>query len=101
VAEYYALYADMMAFWNARFPGLVHDVSYEDLTENPGPVARGMVDHLGLDWDPQCLEFHRNTRAVKTVSVNQVRQELYTGSSEAWRRYAPFLGPMVKRLEGL
>jgi hypothetical protein len=36
---------------------------------------------------------------VRTASANQVRQEMYTGSSEAWRRYEAHLGPLLEALE--
>jgi hypothetical protein len=30
-------------------------------------------------------------RSVKTASQQQVRRKVYTGSSEAWRKFLPFL----------
>ena len=39
------------------------------------------------------LDFHQTERAVRTASVWQVRQPIYTTSREKWRRYAEFLGP--------
>jgi hypothetical protein len=56
------------------------------------------VAHAGLDWQPECLNFHLNSRAVKTASASQVRQEIYRGSSDAWRKYEAQLGPLVAAL---
>ena len=31
------------------------------------------MDHIGLDFEPACLEFYKNKRAVRTASSEQVR----------------------------
>jgi len=60
--------------------------------------ARGMIDFLGLEWDPACLDFHRQERQVRTPSQWQVRQPVYRSSVEAWRRYEAQLGPLKAAL---
>lgn len=100
VAEYYNLYREMMAFWCDRFPGRIYPLDYEKLTENQEHETRNLLAHVGLDWEDACLDFHKTARSVRTVSVRQVRQGLYKGSSQAWRRYEQFLGPMTRILDG-
>ena len=100
VARYYRLYADLMAFWHDRFPGRIHDLSYEALTEHQEDQTRSLLAYLGLDWEDACLAFHLAERSVQTASATQVRQRLYQGSSEAWRRYEAHLGPMLEVLAG-
>jgi len=51
-----------------------------------------MVAFCGLDWNEACLYPEDNERAVATPSVWQVRQPVYTGSVERWRKYEPWLG---------
>ncbi|MEO1239233.1 MAG: sulfotransferase [Pseudomonadota bacterium] len=85
----YALYDDLMGFWHDRLPGRILDVSYEALTASPEAEARRVLDHCGLDWDPGVLDFHKQKRVVRTASSSQVREAIYTGSSDDWRNYAP------------
>ena len=40
----------------------------------PKPKLRRMLDHLGLPFELRCLEFHKNERAVRTPSAEQVRR---------------------------
>jgi len=101
ISEYYRLYADLMAFWEQRFPGRIHTVEYERLTENQEEETRKLLEYCGLDWEALCLDFHRNKRAVATASNKQVRQKMYQGSSEAWRKYEGWLQPMLSNLGGL
>ena len=60
--------------------------------------ARRLVDVRGLDWEPQCLQFHRSPRPVRTASVTQVRQPLYCGSVAYWKHYAGPLTDLFARL---
>jgi hypothetical protein len=53
-----------------------------------------MVEFIGLDWDPSCLDFHRTERVVITASRWQVRQKIHGGSAGRWRHYEKHLGPL-------
>jgi tetratricopeptide (TPR) repeat protein len=101
VAEYFKLYAELMAFWHQQFPGRIYDLQYETLTENQADETRRLLEHAGLAWQDPCLEFHRAARTIRTASAQQVRQTMYQGSSNAWRKYAEHLEPMVELLQGL
>ena len=46
----------------------------------------------------QVLQHQKLDRAVKTASVWQVRQPIYTSSKAKWRRYQKHLGPFNKAL---
>ena len=98
IAAYYRLYADLMKFWEQRFPGRIIHVDYEALTEAPATAARGLLDALGLPWEDGVLDVEKSARSVRTASALQVKRGIYTGSSEAWRRYEPWLGEMLSGL---
>jgi tetratricopeptide (TPR) repeat protein len=98
IARFYHLYQDLMAFWHERFPGRVLDLDYELLTLNQERETRRILEFSGLGWEDNCLRFHEAKRAVKTASSNQVRREMYRGSSDAWRNYESHLGPLLDGL---
>jgi len=50
---------------------------------------------LGLDWGDACLSPQDNNRSVATASNMQVRQKVYKGSSEKWKRYKPYLNGVL------
>lgn len=87
-AMYYTLFDDLMRYWKNLFEDRIFEISYEDLTEEPEPVVRELLDYLGLDWEPQCLEFHKNKSSVATASTMQVREPLYRSSVGRWKNYA-------------
>ncbi len=98
IGTYYRMYEDLMAFWHEKFPGRIYDLNYERLTENQEEETRKLLEYCGLPWDDRCLEFEKTDRPVRTASAAQVRQKMYKGSSEAWRPYEPYLGPLMKAL---
>ncbi|MCH8169401.1 MAG: tetratricopeptide repeat protein [Proteobacteria bacterium] len=100
IAEYYKLYIGLMDFWRGKFPNRIYDLDYEALTENQEEETRKLLEYCNLDWEAQCLEFHKTERAVRTPSSVQVRQAIYQGSSQAWRKYETQLQPMLRVLEG-
>ena len=98
LAGFYGLYADLMDFWHQLFPGKIYDMCYEDLTTNQEEETRKLLQYCELDWDKNCLSFHKNKRAVKTASSIQVREKMYQGSSEAWKKHEAYLKPLIKAL---
>ena len=98
LAGFYGLYADLMDFWHQLFPGKIYDMCYEDLTINQEEETRKLLQYCELDWDNNCLSFDKNKRTVKTLSSLQVREKMYQGSSEAWKKYKAHLKPLIKAL---
>ncbi|HEY5008604.1 MAG TPA: sulfotransferase [Caulobacteraceae bacterium] len=97
-AEYVG-YRAVMDHWRAVLPGRVIDVSHEVLVSDPEGQIRWLVtEACGLAWDPACLAFHRTNRPVRTASVAQVRQPIFTTSLQRWRRYERHLGPLLQAL---
>lgn len=91
LVAYYKQYESLMNYWDELLPGRVDHVVYEYLTENQESETRRLLDICGLPWEDDTLEFHKADRSVATASTAQVRQKMYKGSSEAWRKFAPHL----------
>ena len=98
LAGFYGLYTDLMAFWHQLFSDKIYDICYEDLTTNQEEETRKLLEYCELDWDEKCLNFHTNKRAVAIPSALQVRQKMYQGSSEVWKKHEAYLQPLIKAL---
>jgi tetratricopeptide (TPR) repeat protein len=88
----------LMDHWHTVFPGEILDVDYDLLVEDVEGWARRIIDYLELPWEKGVLSFQELDRAVKTASVWQVRQPVYTTSKAKWKRYAEHLGPLEAAL---
>ena len=98
MGRYYSDYVDLMAHFDRLLPGRVHRVIHERLVEDPEPEVRRLLAYLGLDFDPACLRFHENKRAVRTASSEQVRRPINREGIGQWRAYEPWLGPLKEAL---
>jgi hypothetical protein len=91
ILHYHDLYQDLMEYWHQAFPNRIYDLDYEGLTEHQEEETRKLIGHLKLRWDDACLSPQDNKRGVATASNAQVRQKVYQGSSDKWKRYRPYL----------
>ncbi len=102
LGRYYRDYARLMEHWRAVLPAdAFYDIQYEELVADTEGQARALIDWCGLEWSDRCLEFHKTRRIVRTASITQVRQPIYTSSVERWRRYEKHLGPLLEALGNL
>jgi tetratricopeptide (TPR) repeat protein len=100
LASRFKQYCRIMEHWRKVLPLPLHEVDYADTVNNLDSVARRLVAACGLEWDPNCLEFHRLQRPVRTASLMQVRQPLYQRSVARWKNYERQLGDLFERLPG-
>jgi tetratricopeptide (TPR) repeat protein len=98
IAGYFGLYQKLMEFWRRAYPNKIFDLSYENLTEDTQAQTQTLLEYLGLPWQASVMEPHKNARPVRTASSKQVRNEIYKGSSDAWRHYEAWLQPMMEAL---
>ena len=99
LARYANHYKDLMNHWHEVLPGAVYDCKYEDLIADQEVQSRKLLEYCELEWEPQVLEFHKTERAVRTASVNQVRQKIYKSSVRSWERVEDGLQPLISNLD--
>lgn len=100
IGRYYRDYLSVMSHWRDVLPaGSFYEIQYEELVANQEEESRKLIEFCGLSWSDACLDPHKTERNVKTASVTQVRQPVYTSSVERWRVYEKFLGPLLEELQ--
>lgn len=98
IGRFYRDYWRFMRHFKQVQPGAVHRVVNERLIDDPEGEVRRLLDFIGVPFDPACLEFHRNRRAVRTPSAEQVRRPINADGVHSWRAYEPWLGPLKQAL---
>ena len=94
LGRYYRAYLGIMAHWDAILPGRILRVQHEELVEDLEHHVRRILDFVGLDFEPACLEFYKTERSIRTASSEQVRQPIYREGLDQWRNFEPWLGPL-------
>ena len=97
-AKYYLEYRRLMDHWKSVLPGRIFDLPYDQFVKDPEPLARKLIDFIGLEWSDECLKFHEKETTVRTFSKHQVRSAVNANSVERWRNYESHLKPMLETL---
>jgi tetratricopeptide (TPR) repeat protein len=98
LARYYAAYRRLMRYWHEAMPRVILEVRYESLVRNLEAETRRILEFCELDFEPACLDFHRNPNPSATASASQVRRPLYDSSIALWRHYETELIPLREAL---
>jgi tetratricopeptide (TPR) repeat protein len=99
LGKVYRAYYEHMTYWESSLPpDMMLTVNYEIMVADFENQARRVIEHVGLEWDEACLKFYENERNVKTASLNQVRKPIYNSSVGRWKKYEPYLQPLIKEL---
>ena len=98
---YFGLYTDLMQFWLGHYGDRIYNLNYDNLTINQDDETRKLIEYLELEWENDCLSPQHNKRSVRTVSQQQVRQKVYQGSSQQWRKFEPYLNGAFDQLTEL
>lgn len=98
---YYREYKRLMDHWRRVLPLPMLEVDYQEMIADQETQSRRLIDFLGLDWDPACLNFHETRRTVQTASRWQVRQPIYKTSVGRWKDFEKHLGPLKEALGDL
>jgi tetratricopeptide (TPR) repeat protein len=98
IARYYRTYLELMYHWDQVLPRRVLRVHHEDVVDDLEGSVRRILEYCGLGYEPQCVEFHKTQRSVRTASSEQVRQPISREGLEQWKHFEPWLEPLEKAL---
>jgi tetratricopeptide (TPR) repeat protein len=98
IGRYYRTYRELMAHWDEVLPGKVLRVQHEDLVEDLDGNVRRLLEFCALEFEPQCLEFYKTERSVRTASSEQVRRPIFKEGIHQWKHFEPWLGPLKQVL---
>lgn len=98
VGRFYRDYVRLFDAMHVAAPGRILAVRYEDVVDDIEGQTRRMLDFLGLEFEPECLDFHLATDAVATASSEQVRRPLNRKGIGSAEPYRSWLGPLIEEL---
>jgi hypothetical protein len=87
-----------MEYWRRVLPVPLLEIDYEETVADLEGVARRLVAWCELKWEPTCLAFYKGKKPIRTASVTQVRQPIYTRSVARWKNYEKSMKPLFTKL---
>lgn len=99
VARHFVLIRELVDHYLEQLDVNYLALRYEDVVAEPEKHCRKLLNFVGVEWDPRCLEFHQNPRYARTASYAQVTEALYSRSVQRYRNYLRQLEPIIPILE--
>jgi len=90
LGDYYLMHSRLMKFWLKKYND-IFVLDNEELVKNQENVSKELISYCDLDWEKNCLDFHKNVRQVRTASIEQVREPINSRSIGAWKKYRKYL----------
>jgi len=87
-----------MNFWKTNNSDKIFDIKYEDLIENNEYEIKKIIKFCDLEWDENCLSFHKNKSPIKTMSTSQARNPIYKSSLKAFDKFKNYLTILENKL---
>jgi tetratricopeptide (TPR) repeat protein len=100
IGHYYREYRRLMSYWKSEFAGDIFDFDYDALVREPEIQMQRLCAFLGVEWPGQVPLVATRSAAIRTASVWQVREPLYSTSSGRSRHYAEELKELRDYLAG-
>ena len=91
LTQFYNYYVNLMDHWNLDYNNRIYHLNYENLIEKQKGTTQKVIKYLDLNWENKCLKPEQNNKPVITASQNQIRKSVYKNSSNAWKKFEPFL----------
>ncbi len=98
LAAHFEQYQRVLAHWQRVLPGVILDVDYARLVQEPEATVRDILAFCGLAYEPGCADLTRNAAPVATLSAPQVRQPIHARSFREWEPYATQLQGLASAL---
>mgnify|MGYP001181558471 CR=1 FL=1 len=90
LGNYYLMHDQLMKFWLKKYND-IYVLDNEELVNNQEHVSKDLISYCNLEWEENCLDFHKNVRQVRTASIEQVREPINSRSIGAWKKYSKYL----------
>ena len=97
-ARHYVLVTELVEHYRREMTLRYLPIRYEAIVEDQAASLRRMLDFIGEEFDPNCLDFHENRRYARTASYAQVTEKLYDRSRFRYRNYLRHLAPVIPML---
>ena len=99
ISNYYNKYRLLIEFWSSKIPEFIHTVEYEKIVADKKNEIQKILKFCELEWDDNCFNHHKNTKTpIKTVSISQARQPVYSSSVHSSEKYEDHLKEMFENL---
>lgn len=99
-AEEYSAVMGVLHKTSEMLSGDLMQLKYENLVDDPTQEIDRLFGFLGLQGDPEVLNFHvrAQNKVVRSPTADAVTEKLHTRAKGRWQNYARYVEPLEKKL---
>ena len=101
IVDFYCITMETFKICRAEYNLKVHEIRYEDLTNDLRSEATAVLKFLQLRWEPE-LENYQHTALrrgrINTPSYSQVVQPIYKDAQFRWLNYRKYLDKYLDKI---
>jgi tetratricopeptide (TPR) repeat protein len=94
LGRYYVAQDKLRKHWKSILGERLIEVEYESLVTKQESETKSLLSKIGLNFEPACLEFEKNTASSATASTLQVREKIHSRSINKWKYFSAELEPL-------
>ena len=99
ISNFYNHHVHLMNFWHSKIPEAIHTVEYEKIVKDKENEIKKLLKFCELEWDDNCFNHHKNIKTpIKTASISQAREPVYSSSVNSSDNYEDYLKEMFDNL---
>ena len=98
IIKYYKNYKKVISYWSQNYSSSIYTIKYEDLIDNSELKIKELLEFCGVEFEKSCIEFYKNKRPIKTVSINQARKPIYKSSLKSSDNFYEYLSDFFNQL---
>lgn len=99
LGRYYVAYNRLREHWREVLGDRLVEIEYESLVADQEAETRSLLARLGLEFEPSCIAFEKNSTPSATASSVQVREKIHARSVKRWTHFSEQLWPLRSYLE--
>lgn len=98
LAQYINKHCELMEHWKALYSDDILSIQYEHIIKNFDSTVKEIMSFCSIEIEESCYSFYNSKRPVLTPSSEQVRQPIYKDALNDWKKFKPYLEPLIKLL---
>ena len=99
LAHFYQQTERLMHHWKGLYPENILEIQFESVIAHPEQETQNLAEFCGLEWRPECLQFHKIASTSFTFSEIQVRKPLNSEGIGRWKAYGEAIRPLLEALQ--
>ncbi len=101
IVDYFRVYKDLMKYWKSNVPNYIYTLNYENLVNDTSNEIKNLLEVCNLEFDINCMKYHKNKNTVFTTSSVQVREKISGSAINSYKKFYLYFSKFFDSIDKL